>query len=110
MLNTATTELVSILFSAPGAQEHPVQNDSTMHEGLHSGPYAPHTDGNAMAVDGAATVGTPIKLVPSVAAFRKAPAPAPQISEHAVPIPIVNARQSPARSVLGHVGDLLFGW
>ncbi|KAG1726046.1 uncharacterized protein EDB91DRAFT_63176 [Suillus paluster] len=67
-------------------------------------------DGNAMAVDGAATVGTPIKLAPAVAAFRKAPAPAPQKSAHAMPIPIVNAQQSPARGMLGQVGDLLFGW
>lgn len=69
-----------------------------------------HTDGNAMVVDSAATVGTPIKLAPSVAAFRKAPAPAPQKSAHAVPLPVVNAQQSPARGVLGQVGDLLFGW
>jgi nuclear pore complex protein Nup53 len=69
-----------------------------------------HTDGNAMVVDNAATVGTPIKLAPSVAAFRKAPAPAPQKSAHAVPLPVVNAQQSPARGVLGQVGDLLFGW
>lgn len=69
-----------------------------------------HTDGNAMVVDGVATVGTPIKLAPSVAAFRKAPAPAPHKSAHAVPVPVVNAQQSPARGVLGQVGDLLFGW
>lgn len=69
-----------------------------------------HTDGNAMVVDGAATVGTPIKLAPSVAAFRKAPAPVPHKSAHAVPVPVVNAQQSPARGVLGQVGDLLFGW
>ncbi|KAG2367951.1 hypothetical protein BDR07DRAFT_1392091 [Suillus spraguei] len=69
-----------------------------------------HTDGNAMVVDGVATVGTPIKLAPSVAAFRKAPAPAPQKSAHAVHVPVVNAQQSPARGVLGQVGDLLFGW
>lgn len=69
-----------------------------------------HTDGNAMVVDSAATVGTPIKLAPSVAAFRKAPVPAPQKSAHAMPVPIVNAQQSPAKGVLGQVGDLLFGW
>lgn len=69
-----------------------------------------HMDGNAMVVDSAATVGTPIKLAPSVAAFRKAPAPAPQKSAHAMPLPVVNAQQSPARGVLGQVGDLLFGW
>ncbi|KAG2337223.1 hypothetical protein BDR05DRAFT_895618 [Suillus weaverae] len=69
-----------------------------------------HTDGNAMVVDGAATVGTPIKLAPSVAAFRKAPVPTPQKSAHAVHVPVVNAQQSPARGVLGQVGDLLFGW
>lgn len=69
-----------------------------------------HTDGNAMVVDSAATVGTPIKLAPSVAAFRKAPAPAPQKSAHTMPVPVVNAQQSPAKGVLGQVGDLLFGW
>lgn len=69
-----------------------------------------HADGNAMVVDGAATVGTPIKLAPSVAAFRKAPAPTPQKSAHALHVPVVNAQQSPARGVLGQVGDLLFGW
>jgi hypothetical protein len=67
-------------------------------------------DGNAMVVDGVATVGTPIKLAPSVAAFRKAPAPVPQKSAHAMPVPVVNAQQSPARGVFGQVGDLLFGW
>lgn len=67
-------------------------------------------DGNAMVVDGVATVGTPIKLAPSVAAFRKAPAPVPQKSAHAMPVPVINAQQSPARGVLGQVGDLLFGW
>ncbi|KAG1887785.1 hypothetical protein F4604DRAFT_2038335, partial [Suillus subluteus] len=69
-----------------------------------------HADGNAMAVDGAATVGTPIRLAPSVAAFRKAPVPVLQKSAHAVHVPVVNAQDSPARGMLGQVGDLLFGW
>jgi len=64
---------------------------------------------NAMAVDGAATVGTPIKLAPAVAAFRKAPAPAPQKPAPAL-VPVINPQQSPAKGVLGQVGDLLFGW
>lgn len=77
--------------------------------------FQPQTDANsnpnpnAMVVDSTATVGTPIKLAPSVAAFRKAPAPAPQKSAPAL-VPVINSQQSPAKGVLGQVGDLLFGW
>jgi hypothetical protein len=75
--------------------------------------FQPQTDANpnpnAMVVDSAATVGTPIKLAPSVAAFRKAPAPAPQKSAPTL-VPVINSQQSPAKGVLGQVGDLLFGW
>lgn len=62
------------------------------------------------------TVGTPIKLVPSGAAFRKggvesAPRPPPSglLSD-------LNARQQnsaqqpPNKSVIGQVSDLIFGW
>jgi len=64
-----------------------------------------------MMVD-STTVGTPIKLAPSVAAFRKAPAPVPQKPAPAptMALPLVNAQGSPAKGVLGQVGDLLFGW
>jgi nuclear pore complex protein Nup53 len=78
---------------------------------IQTSQFQPQTDTNAMVVDNAATVGTPIKLAPSVAAFRKAPAPAPQRSAPAlVPIPVMNAQHSPVKRVLGQVGDMLFGW
>jgi len=64
------------------------------------------------------TVGTPIKLVPSGAAFRKggpdsAPRPPPSGLQSDLP---VNARQqnpaqpSHSKSVIGQVSDLIFGW
>ncbi|KAJ8585338.1 hypothetical protein M405DRAFT_853687 [Rhizopogon salebrosus TDB-379] len=78
---------------------------------IQTSQFQPQADTNAMVVDNAATVGTPIKLAPSVAAFRKAPAPAPQRSAPAlVPIPVMNVQHSPVKRVLGQVGDMLFGW
>lgn len=80
---------------------------------MQTSQFQPQTDPNpnAMVVDSAAAVGTPIKLAPSVAAFRKAPAPTPQKPAPApVLIPVMNPQQSPAKGVLGQVGDLLFGW
>ncbi|KAI6161658.1 hypothetical protein EDD17DRAFT_655218 [Pisolithus thermaeus] len=60
------------------------------------------------------SVGTPIRLVPSAAAFRKPglqPGTTP-IQNPAAPVPIAGAsRQSPsARGVISQVTDLLCGW
>ncbi|KAH7927878.1 hypothetical protein BV22DRAFT_1127052 [Leucogyrophana mollusca] len=83
---------------------------------------------NAMAIDDApmpsssalavTSVGTPIKLAPSVAAFRKA-GPSASPAQRAPPTtPVVNGSfagnasvgQSPVKGVLGQVSDLFFGW
>jgi nuclear pore complex protein Nup53 len=91
-------------FMASGSQMQTSQFQPQMETNFNPNP-------NAMVVDSAAAVGTPIKLAPSVAAFRKAPAPAPQKPAPAlVPVNIINPQQSPAKGVLGQVGDLLFGW
>ncbi|KAG1836905.1 hypothetical protein F4604DRAFT_1692587 [Suillus subluteus] len=60
-----------------------------------------------MVVDGAATVGTPIRLAPSVAAFHKVPVPVLQKFAHAVHVPVIN--DSPARGVLGQCYVVIFG-
>ncbi|KAL4063187.1 hypothetical protein V8B97DRAFT_2006226 [Scleroderma yunnanense] len=67
-------------------------------------------------VDGpppAPTVGTPIRLAPSTAAFRKpgTPSSVPPAQKPVAPIPVTgSAGQSPAKGVIGQVSDLLFGW
>ncbi|KAH7914619.1 hypothetical protein BJ138DRAFT_1056637 [Hygrophoropsis aurantiaca] len=63
------------------------------------------------------SVGTPIKLAPSVAAFRKAGSSASPAQHAPHPTPAANggftgivAGQSPTKGMLGQVSDLLFGW
>ncbi|KAI6112780.1 hypothetical protein F5141DRAFT_1109440 [Pisolithus sp. B1] len=76
-----------------------------------------HHPPHPMAVDSPpppTSVGTPIRLVPSAAAFRKPglqPGTTP-IQKPAAPVPIAGAPgQSPsARGVISQVTDLLFGW
>ncbi|KIK93285.1 hypothetical protein PAXRUDRAFT_829122 [Paxillus rubicundulus Ve08.2h10] len=73
-----------------------------------------HSQPTAMAVDSSppgGAVGTPIKLAPSVAAFRQGQAlttasPAQKIT----PIPVVPVGSSPNKGMLGQVTDLFFGW
>ncbi|KAH7881795.1 hypothetical protein F5I97DRAFT_1915949 [Phlebopus sp. FC_14] len=78
-------------------------------------PPPPLPQGNAMLIDSpplATSVGTPIRLAPSVAAFRKggpAASASPAQKVNAVPI-VASAGQSPNKGMLGQVTDLLFGW
>ena len=70
---------------------------------------------SAMAVDSpspAAVVGTPIKLAPSVAAFRKGHAPAAASpAQKITPISTLPSQgPSPNKGVIGQVTDLFFGW
>jgi hypothetical protein len=70
---------------------------------------------SAMAVDSpshSAVVGTPIKLAPSVAAFRRGHAPAAASpAQKITPISTVPSQgSSPSKGVLGQVTDLFFGW
>ena len=57
-------------------------------------------------------VGTPIKLAPSVAAFRKGhPPAAASPAQKITPVSTVPAQgQSPSKGMLGQVTDLFFGW
>ena len=96
---------------------------------------SPAGGNNAMAVDepyppphsstGTPTVGTPIKLAPSVSAFRKTPGVTTSTSKPATPhnagwsgalsqsanTPNPRGVQpSPSKSVMGQVSDLIFGW
>jgi hypothetical protein len=74
---------------------------------------------------GTPTVGTPIKLAPSVSAFRKTPGVTASTSKPATPhnagwgggpphsasAPNLHGVQpSPSKSVMGQVSDLIFGW
>ena len=75
----------------------------------------PGVQPSAMVVDGptpATVVGTPIKLAPSVAAFRKGHPPA--AAEHAqkmTPVSAVPAQgTAPNKGTFGQVTDLFFGW
>lgn len=68
-----------------------------------------------MAIDGpspATVVGTPIKLAPSVAAFRKGHAPAvASPAQKIAPISTVPSQGSGLdKGMLGQVTDLFFGW
>ncbi|KAJ8494356.1 hypothetical protein ONZ51_g2379 [Trametes cubensis] len=68
------------------------------------------------------TVGTPIKLAPSAAAFRRGGGSAPttlakgasaavQPMQHLVPASASTpSQQSPSKGMLGQVSDLIFGW
>ncbi|TFK94122.1 hypothetical protein K466DRAFT_561244 [Polyporus arcularius HHB13444] len=62
------------------------------------------------------TVGTPIKLAPSAAAFRRpgagmSVAPAALIPHTPIlPASASGSQQSPSKGVLGQVSDLIFGW
>lgn len=72
-----------------------------------------HQSSHSMAVDSPpppTSVGTPIRLVPSTAAFRK-PGTTPT-QKPAAPAPVAGTPgQSPsARGVISQVTDLLFGW
>ncbi|KAI0725337.1 hypothetical protein C8Q72DRAFT_785718 [Fomitopsis betulina] len=53
------------------------------------------------------TVGTPIRLAPSAAAFRKPGTMSPVKASHGVPNAIA---PSPSKGMLESVGDLIFGW
>ncbi|KAF8449141.1 hypothetical protein L210DRAFT_3389326 [Boletus edulis BED1] len=72
------------------------------------------TQSSAMVVDGpspATMVGTPIKLAPSVAAFRKEHAPAAASGQKMTPVSTVPSQgPGPNKGVLGQVTDLFFGW
>lgn len=73
------------------------------------------TQSHTRAVDPppATTVGTPIRLAPSAAAFRKpgTPSSVPPTQRHAAPPPISGpAGQGSAKGVIGQVSDMLFGW
>jgi nuclear pore complex protein Nup53 len=59
----------------------------------------------------ATVVGTPIKLAPSVAAFRKGHAPAAtSAAQKMTPISVPSHGPSPSKGVIGQVTDLFFGW
>ncbi|KIJ61977.1 hypothetical protein HYDPIDRAFT_115117 [Hydnomerulius pinastri MD-312] len=80
-------------------------------------PSQSYPQSNAMVVDNApptGSVGTPIRLAPSVAAFRKGQAPttASPAQKIIAPIPVVASAggQSPNKGMLGQVTDLFFGW
>ncbi|KAG6332237.1 hypothetical protein ID866_6852 [Astraeus odoratus] len=75
----------------------------------------PSPQSHPMVVDGplpAATFGTPIRLAPSTAAFRKAGTPsAASLQKPAAPVSVGGpVGQSPSKGVIGQVTDLLFGW
>ncbi|KAG9312880.1 hypothetical protein JVU11DRAFT_6313 [Chiua virens] len=75
------------------------------------GPSQP----SAMVVDSpspSAVVGTPIKLAPSVAAFRKGHAPAAASPAQKITLASTVPTQGPTadKGVLGQVTDLFFGW
>ncbi|KAF8141724.1 hypothetical protein EV363DRAFT_1308880 [Boletus edulis] len=56
-------------------------------------------------------MGTPIKLAPSVAAFRKEHAPAAASGQKMTPVSTVPSQgPGPNKGVLGQVTDLFFGW
>ncbi|KAF9221443.1 hypothetical protein BS17DRAFT_785416 [Gyrodon lividus] len=74
-----------------------------------------HPQSTAMAVDSSpqgGAVGTPIKLAPSVAAFRQGQAPtAASPAQKIIPIPVsAPGGPSPSKGMLGQVTDLFFGW
>lgn len=66
------------------------------------------------------TVGTPIKLAPSAAAFRRGGTATPSAAsratavvqplQHLAPAPAPGVQASPSKGVLGQVSDLIFGW
>lgn len=73
------------------------------------------TQPSAMVIDSpshAAVVGTPIKLAPSVAAFRKGHAPAAASpAQKITPISAIPTQgPNPNKGVLGQVTDMFFGW
>ncbi|EPT01041.1 hypothetical protein FOMPIDRAFT_1161968 [Fomitopsis schrenkii] len=53
------------------------------------------------------TVGTPIRLAPSAAAFRKPGTTSPVKATHGVPSAVA---PSPSKGMMEQVGDLIFGW
>ena len=57
--------------------------------------------------DSGPPVGTPIKLAPSAAAFRKG---TPDISRKGTPAHLQNAAKDSPKSMMGQVSDLIFGW
>ena len=78
---------------------------------------------NSMAVDEVAPIhalsstpsyGTPIRLAPSAAAFRKpgqSPTQRAVATQSAAGLPsAIPAGQSPGKGMLGQVSDLIFGW
>ena len=62
------------------------------------------------------TVGTPIKLAPSTAAFRRGGTSTPGVPkpsavvQNLVPASASTVQASPSKGVLGQVSDLIFGW
>ncbi|KAI0629232.1 hypothetical protein C8Q77DRAFT_1066163 [Trametes polyzona] len=62
------------------------------------------------------TVGTPIKLAPSAAAFRRGGTSTPSVPkpsavvQNLVPASASTVQASPSKGVLGQVSDLIFGW
>lgn len=52
-------------------------------------------------------VGTPIKLAPSAAAFRKE---TPNSHRKGTPVHLQSAAKDSPKSVIGQVSDLIFGW
>ncbi|KAF9245338.1 hypothetical protein BU15DRAFT_41266 [Melanogaster broomeanus] len=82
---------------------------------MSTSPSQVHLQSTAMAVDSVpqgATVGTPIRLAPPAAAFRKGHPPTTAPPAHKItPIQAITpAGSSPAKGMLGQVTDLFFGW
>ncbi|KAG8220850.1 hypothetical protein J3R82DRAFT_2344 [Butyriboletus roseoflavus] len=78
-------------------------------------PSQNHSQPPAMVIDSpppATMVGTPIKLAPSVAAFRKGHAPvAASPAQKITPVSTVPSQDpSTSKGMLGQVTDLFFGW
>jgi len=68
------------------------------------------------ALSSAPSYGTPIRLAPSAAAFRKPGQSPVQGQQRAATVPTIGlpgavpAGQSPGKGMLGQVSDLIFGW
>ncbi|KAF8991050.1 hypothetical protein BDQ17DRAFT_1371187 [Cyathus striatus] len=119
--------MIGVKWADP-AQAEALLGQPILRNGLPTGALAlPEPSSNAMAVDepsptppsNTPTVGTPIRLAPSAAAFRKTGAPPkpatpqPQKAASASGLPSAlppPPNNTPNKGVLGQVSDLIFGW
>jgi len=112
---------------ADQARANEILAQTTAGRGLVSNATVEPTSPNSMVIDevppahthtSTPSYGTPIRLAPSAAAFRKpgqSPTQSRAVATHSAPPKVglssaISAGQSPGKSMLGQVSDLIFGW